>query len=225
MPAKKCRVCGCDGNLPVLIYVTRGRGKYLARSSGPALKGGYQLYSDERDIPRKWQALNGFAAFECRCSEAFGLVQEKNPGCEPYGFPDCYVLDHPQAQEDPLPDEDEMGRFRIIKRSGLSNYQLNLYGKGKRLHACHFESVRAIEPLQLTELYWDSACTQMVLNAPQSFCYVYRKMPVAPYVQKCVLVSIHSKWVMELANHSVDRAIFPKVWEIRTQLWKGVEEK
>jgi hypothetical protein len=114
----------------------------------------------------------------------------------------------------------------------LSNDDLFDYGKGKTLYAYHFENVKPIDPMPITCLYKDEACTKPLTRAPQSYCFAYRKVwfdwlyQLEDYIkenysdwrgvgkkdgkdmcfaiEKVLVFSIRSPWLCKIANGEKD---------------------
>jgi hypothetical protein len=199
----------------VLLYCTKAK-PFMAIDED-----GYHLVEhptgDLNDYAGK--VFNGLIGFECDCKEAIKVVYDKDPKISAYGV--------------------FSGRFKgldsICDRSCLSIVELCRYGSGKDLYAYHFENVNPIEPMPITQLYKDEACTIPLTKAPQSYCFVYQKyyrfckvdsktMEISDYgnpiIRKVLVFSIRSPWLCKEANGDKD-------FEVRTGCVKnaGIEYK
>ena len=85
-------------------------------------------------------AKNGSVCFECDCKEAFCLT-----------MPDITIYYEEYISVNRKP-KDPISHDELLTRSRLSNEQLNGYGKGKDLYAYHFENVKPIDPMPITQL-------------------------------------------------------------------------
>ena len=185
-------------------------------------------YESEREL--KGASLNGTVCFKCECKEAFKIefcgTSIKHPA---YFFPSIHAKE-------------------VMKRSCLTEKQFSDYGKGKDLFALHFENVEAIEPMPITKLYKDEACTEPLTKAPQSWCYGYRKIFETVQlchfdydkeefvnmkgdichvsgdqerlyrIEKCMVLSIRSTWLCKIANGEKDL-------EVRKTCPKEIEKR
>jgi hypothetical protein len=161
--------------------------------------------------------LNGFVCFECDCKESWLLRRHS-------GFGDNYFSNC------------SCENIRLQERSCLTDKQLCSY-LGAYGYAYHFESVKPIDPMPITCLYKDEACTKPLTKAPQSYCFAYRKRLVEEsevndfieeggkafdslgrvvrwstidgyWVSEKVLVfSIRSPWLCKIANGEKDLEI------------------
>lgn len=165
-------------------------------------------------------ARNGYVSFECDCKEAFQLVYGQYPTCEQEEMSDNF------SGRTYIPDD--LYGFKE-KGTCLSVEQLVEYGNGKEdIFAYHFESVKPIEPMPITQLYKDEACTIPLTRAPQSYCFAYRKTRITPcgkeeeemlyrtestpfeengiswIIEKVLVFSVRSPWLCKIANGEKD---------------------
>jgi hypothetical protein len=167
-------------------------------------------------------ARNGYVSFECDCKEAFKYDFVHRSG----DSSNFYIRDQ---------------RTERMKDC-LSNDDLFDYGKGKTLYAYHFENVKPIYPMPITQLYRDGTMVYPLTRAPQSYCFAYRKVETTKedylanvgkdesryylqengkffYSEKVLVFSIRSPWLCKIANGEKDL-------EVRKQriLNAGIEE-
>ena len=151
--------------------------------------------------------LNGFVCFECDCKEAFKYDFVHRSG----DSSNFYIRDQ---------------RTERMKDC-LSNDDLFDYGKGKTLYAYHFENVKPIDPMPITQLYRDGTMVYPLTRAPQSYCFAYRKVETTKedylanvgkdesryylqengkffYSEKVLVFSIRSPWLCKIANGEKD---------------------
>ena len=102
-------------------------------------------------------ARNGYVSFECDCKEAFEFVQ--------YEQDEIYLPVAEKLDEIMTPDG-------LSNQSCLTPEQLKAYGKGKDLYAYHFENVKPIDPMPITQLYRDGTMVYPLTRAPQSYCFL-----------------------------------------------------
>ena len=162
---------------------------------------------------RKDTDLNGTVCFKCECKEAFKYDFVHRSG----DSSNFYIRDQ---------------RTERMKDC-LSNDDLFDYGKGKTLYAYHFENVKPIDPMPITHLFKDEACTIPLTRAPQSYCFAYRiaKLPHQHFMaskellklwyssvhngdntcaylpEKCLVFSIQSPWCCKIGNLEKDLEI------------------
>ena len=144
------------------------------------------------------KAKNGFVCFECDCKEAFDWNK--------------------------VPNVNEA--YSLLERACVSDEDFLKYkGKRKEMFFYHFENVKPIDPMPITQLYKDEACTIPLTKAPQSYCFAYRKKYVkdptglTDYAkcghktkisdvywipEKCLVFSIRSPWCCKYGNGKKD---------------------
>ena len=97
----------------------------------------------------------------------------------------------------------------------------------KTLYAYHFENVKPIDPMPITQLYRDGTMVYPLTRAPQSYCFAYRKVETTKedylanvgkdesryylqengkffYSEKVLVFSIRSPWLCKIANGEKD---------------------
>lgn len=155
--------------MKALIYATKAK-PFLEKGGDPTCKDEYQLFDWVCDEDRKTKVLNGLIVAECDVKEAFVLISL--PFCEKSYYVSKYC-------------PESLTPSKIREMSCLSNMELVEYGKGKDLYAYHLENIKAIEPFPITDLYSDEACMELLTKAPQSYCFVYRKVYIDESEIKC----------------------------------------
>jgi len=179
---------------PVLIYVTKA-GPFLFEDRNPNHEtfGRFLLseHSDPFERGEDDQDLNGLVSFSCECEEVLSLP-----------LMDCQLAI--DGRNFPIPYQS------FLKRSGLSEAELHLYGEGKNLYAFHFENLKVIEhPYPINGLYSDPDCTKPLKRAPQSWGFAYCFVLIGSFcrVEKVLVFSIRSTWCCKYGNGEKDLEI------------------
>jgi hypothetical protein len=151
-------------------------------------------------------ARNGYVSFECDCKEAKQLYiyESESPDDEFHSFGNCDFVKENFRRMGLSGDAESTGN--ILDKYG--NYWLYFY---------HFENVKPIDPMPITQLYKDEDCTIPLTKAPQSYCFAYRekiiyhdwgepkkKVNLAKIVEKVLVFSIRSPWLCKIANGEKD---------------------
>ena len=153
-------------------------------------------------------ARNGYVSFECDCKEAFNIYvrYSKEDICKSGFVTVCH--DEKQFYEHSKVSFEEsqkyFQRFPIDEKENVG-------------FAYHFENVKPIDPMPITQLYKDEDCTIPLTKAPQSYCFAYRekiiyhdwgepkkKVNLAKIVEKVLVFSIRSPWLCKIANGEKD---------------------
>ena len=119
--------------------------------------------------------LNGFVCFECDCKEAFNIYvrYSKEDICKSGFVTVCH--DKKQFYEHSKVSFEEshkyFQRFPIDEKENVG-------------FAYHFENVKPIDPMPITQLFKDEACTIPLTRAPESYCFAYRKIRLTPCGKK-----------------------------------------
>lgn len=162
--------------------------------------------------------LNGTVCFECEIEEAFNIYvrYSKEDICKSGFVTVCH--DEKQFYEHSKFSFEEshkyFQRFPIDKKENVG-------------FAYHFENVKPIDPMPITELYKDEACKKPLTRAPQSYCFAYemmvgderfddwrKKVSLKDYwreakrlgvsSRKVLVFSIRSPWLCKIANGEKD---------------------
>src|SRR5574344_932999 len=162
-------------------------------------------YATEGEL--KEASLNGTVCFECDCKEAWLLRRHS-------GFGDNYFSNC------------SCENISLQERSCLTDKQFCSY-LGTYGYAYHFENVKPIDPMPITQLYRDGTMVYPLTRAPQSYCFAYRKVETTKedylanvgkdesryylqengkffYSEKFLVFSIRSPWVCKIANGEKD---------------------
>ena len=194
----------------VLLYCTKAK-PFMAIDED-----GYHLVEhptgDLKDYAGK--VINGLIGFECDCKEAFVCYPMANKGNK-----------YPSIE----PKSSSMDFRDFYKRTCLCPKEVDQYANLKRinLYAYHFENVKPIDPMPITQLYRDGTMVYPLTRAPQSYCFAYRKVETTKedylanvgkdesryylqengkffYSEKFLVFSIRSPWVCKIANGNKD---------------------
>lgn len=207
--------------MKILIYCTMAK-PFLSKV---IVSTGEYVTCDEKDYFNRGD-LNGSIVDECDCKEAFKYDFIHQSG----DLSNFYIRDQ---------------RTERMKDC-LSNDDLFAYGKGKDLYAYHFENVKPIDPMPITQLYKDKACTKPLTKAPQSYRFAYRRHNCTDeealminydcdsdkeghecfqdfygwyYVEKCLIFSDHPEYCAKILNGEKDLEVR------KTRIAEGVEYK
>jgi hypothetical protein len=166
------------------------------------------------------QILNGSVCIECDCNEVFDISKvvqtNKNLSLKIRG----------------VYDTEEVMLYRGLK-TALTLKQIEVYqGDSKTLYAYHFENVKPIDPMPITQLYKDEACTTPLTRAPQSYCHVYwnhlvyhdwhdpkKIVNLAQKTEEAIYFSVQSPWLCKIGNGEKDLEVR------KTRIAEGVEYK
>ena len=162
------------------------------------------------------EAKNGSVCFECDCKEAkqVYIYESESYDDEFHSFGNCdFVKDNFRRMG--LSDDAE-STGNILDKYG--NYWLYFY---------HFENVKPIDPMPITQLYRDGTMVYPLTRAPQSYCFAYRKVETTKedylanvgkdesryylqengkffYSEKFLVFSIRSPWCCKYGNGEKD---------------------